>query len=153
MLCSRSPYIQVWMGCQYRERVKWKSRNQTCCPCSKQVCSGLEIEWCVCRACSKVFIKNLLFFQKTRRNDNRENNWRETTLKGSWTRWGGTSCEIHFRLTDEDMNSKLPTLIGKVMQKYQKAVKGRKENRQRKKNRQKIKTDRKKMAQENSLQK
>ena len=32
-----------------------------------------------------------------------------------------------FRSTDEDMNSKLPTLIGKAMQEYQKAVKEEKE--------------------------
>ena len=31
------------------------------------------------------------------------------------------------RATDEDMNSKLPTLIGKAMQEYQKAVKEEKE--------------------------
>ena len=32
-----------------------------------------------------------------------------------------------FRSTDEDMNSKLPTLIGKTMQEYQKVVKDEKE--------------------------
>ena len=31
------------------------------------------------------------------------------------------------RSTDEDMNSKLPTLIGKAMQEYQKAIKEKKE--------------------------
>ena len=44
-------------------------------------------------------------------------------------RQGG--MELHtkniFRSTDEDMNSKLPTLIGKAMQEYQKAVKEEKE--------------------------
>ena len=40
-----------------------------------------------------------------------------------------------FQSTDEDMNSKLPTLIGKAMQKYQKAVKEEKEKQIKKKNR------------------
>ena len=43
-----------------------------------------------------------------------------------------------FRSTDEDMNSKLPNLIGKAMQEYQKAVKEEKGNRQKKR-----KTDKK----------
>ena len=51
-----------------------------------------------------------------------------------------------FRSTDEDMNSKLPTLIGKTMQEYQKAAKEEKEKQVKKK-----KTDKKKMTQENSF--
>ena len=44
-----------------------------------------------------------------------------------------------FRSTDEDMNSKLPTFIGKATQEYQKAVKkkkqAKKEKQTKKKNR------------------
>ena len=70
----------------------------------------------------------MLFLTKTRGNDNRENNWRETILKGLWAIWNRISCEIYFfRSTDEDMSSELPTLISKAMHEYQKAVKEEKE--------------------------
>ena len=56
-----------------------------------------------------------------------------------------------FRSIDEDMNSKLPTLIGKAMQEYQKVVKEKKEKQAKKEKQTKKETDRKKMTQDNSL--
>ena len=82
---------------------------------------------------------------KIRRNDNREKNWRETILKGPWQGGMEIPAKYIFQSTDEDMNSKLPTLIGKTMQEYQKAVKAEKEKQR------KEKQIEKKVTQENSL--
>ena len=137
------------MGCQNSERVKCKSRNPTWCLCSRQVCNGLEIQ-CVCWACSKVFINNILFLPKTRRNDNRENNWRDNTPRTLGKVERNVLRKYIFRSPDEDMNSKLPILIGKSMQEYQKAVNEEKEK-QAKKEKQIKKKNTKKVTQGNSL--
>ena len=110
----------------------------------------------------QVFIKNMLFLPKTRRNDNRENNQRGQYSKDLGQGGMELPAKYIFRSTDEDMNSKLPTLIGKAMQEYQKAVKeekeeqAKKEKQTKKKNRQKKSDTRKqfvKIVRKNILKK